>query len=114
MVLASAKNFETLIVVRFLVGKSICKNMAHITYLLTDLLVGLAESTFYPAIQYVIGSWYKGNELGKRACIFHVRHSTAAPALAARFLTLRMPFQTASALGPMFSGFLQTVCVLLL
>ncbi|PIL35309.1 MFS general substrate transporter [Ganoderma sinense ZZ0214-1] len=66
MVLASAKNFETLIVVRF--------------------LVGLAESTFYPAIQYVIGSWYKPDELGKRACIFH----------------------TASALGPMFSGFLQT------
>ncbi|KAI1797076.1 MFS general substrate transporter [Ganoderma leucocontextum] len=66
MVLASAKNFETLIIVRF--------------------LVGLAESTFYPAIQYVIGSWYKPDELGKRACIFH----------------------TASALGPMFSGFLQT------
>ncbi|KAH9885787.1 MFS general substrate transporter [Cubamyces lactineus] len=66
MVLASAKNFETLVAVRF--------------------LVGLAESTFYPAIQYVIGSWYKGDELGKRACIFH----------------------TASALGPMFSGFLQT------
>ncbi|KAI9000475.1 MFS general substrate transporter [Trametes punicea] len=66
MVLASAKNFETLIAVRF--------------------LVGLAESTFYPAIQYVIGSWYKPDELGKRACIFH----------------------TASALGPMFSGFLQT------
>ncbi|KAI0760983.1 MFS general substrate transporter [Trametes elegans] len=66
MVLASAKNFETLVAVRF--------------------FVGLAESTFYPAIQYVIGSWYKPNELGKRACIFH----------------------TASALGPMFSGFLQT------
>jgi len=48
--------------------------------------VGLAESTFYPAIQYVIGSWYKGDELGKRACIFH----------------------TAGAVGPMFSGFLQT------
>ncbi|KAM5539259.1 hypothetical protein V8D89_007132 [Ganoderma adspersum] len=69
MVLASAKNFETLVIVRF--------------------LVGLAESTFYPAIQYVIGSWYKGDELGKRACIFH----------------------TASALGPMFSGFLQTACL---
>ncbi|CDO71805.1 hypothetical protein BN946_scf184939.g29 [Trametes cinnabarina] len=66
MVLASAKSFEMLVVIRF--------------------LVGLAESTFYPAIQYVIGSWYKGDELGKRACIFH----------------------TASALGPMFSGFLQT------
>ncbi|PSR71254.1 hypothetical protein PHLCEN_2v12908 [Hermanssonia centrifuga] len=66
MVLASANNFQTLVVIRF--------------------FVGLAESTFYPAIQYVIGSWYKGEELAKRACIFH----------------------TASAIGPMFSGFLQT------
>lgn len=66
MVLASANNFSTLVAIRF--------------------FVGLAESTFYPAIQYVIGSWYKGDELAKRACIFH----------------------TASAIGPMFSGFLQT------
>ncbi|KAH9913575.1 major facilitator superfamily domain-containing protein [Epithele typhae] len=51
MTLASAKNFETLLVIRF--------------------FVGLAEATFYPAIQYVIGSWYKGEELGKRSCIFH-------------------------------------------
>ncbi|EMD31479.1 hypothetical protein CERSUDRAFT_119703 [Gelatoporia subvermispora B] len=66
MVLATANSFEALVIIRF--------------------FVGLAESTFYPAIQYVIGSWYKGDELGKRACIFH----------------------TASAIGPMFSGFLQT------
>ncbi|KAH9924098.1 MFS general substrate transporter [Amylocystis lapponica] len=52
MSLASAKTFSTVIAIRF--------------------LVGLAESTFYPAIQYVIGSWYKPDELGKRACIFHV------------------------------------------
>ncbi|THH21258.1 hypothetical protein EW146_g270 [Bondarzewia mesenterica] len=65
MCLASSKNFTTLVIVRF--------------------FVGLAESTFYPAIQYVIGSWYKKEELAKRACIFH----------------------TASAVGPMVSGFLQ-------
>ncbi|CCM02774.1 uncharacterized protein FIBRA_04882 [Fibroporia radiculosa] len=65
MTLASAKNFRTLVAIRF--------------------FVGLAESTFYPSIQYVIGSWYKPDELGKRACIFH----------------------TASAIGPMISGFLQ-------
>ncbi|OSX57572.1 hypothetical protein POSPLADRAFT_1185553 [Postia placenta MAD-698-R-SB12] len=65
MTLAASKNFSTLVAIRF--------------------FVGLAESTFYPSIQYVIGSWYKPEELGKRACIFH----------------------TASALGPMFSGFLQ-------
>ncbi|KIK56909.1 hypothetical protein GYMLUDRAFT_46802 [Collybiopsis luxurians FD-317 M1] len=66
MLLCTSKSFSHLVVLRF--------------------FVGLAESTFYPAIQYVIGSWYKGDELGKRACIFH----------------------TASAIGPMFSGFLQT------
>ena len=47
-------------------------------------LVGLAESTFYPGMQYVIGSWYRRDELAKRSCIFHV----------------------ASAIGPMFSGYL--------
>ncbi|EPT05490.1 hypothetical protein FOMPIDRAFT_1034201 [Fomitopsis schrenkii] len=65
MTLASSKNFTTLVVIRF--------------------FVGLAESSFYPAMQYVTGSWYKPDELGKRACIFH----------------------TASAVGPMVSGFLQ-------
>ncbi|KAK4569375.1 hypothetical protein LTR86_003138 [Recurvomyces mirabilis] len=34
-------------------------------------LVGLAESGFYPGMQYVIGSWYRGDELAKRSCIFH-------------------------------------------
>ncbi|KAI0301693.1 MFS general substrate transporter [Multifurca ochricompacta] len=65
MCLATSKNFTQVCALRF--------------------LVGLAESTFYPAIQYVIGSWYKKEELAKRSCIFH----------------------TASAVGPMVSGFLQ-------
>lgn len=52
MLLATSKNFTHLIVIRF--------------------FVGLAEATFYPAIQYVIGSWYKPEELAKRACLFHV------------------------------------------
>lgn len=46
--------------------------------------VGLAESTFYPGMQYIIGSWYRKDELAKRSCIFH----------------------TSSALGTMFSGYL--------
>ncbi|KAI0032098.1 MFS general substrate transporter [Vararia minispora EC-137] len=65
MCLAASRNFSTLVAIRF--------------------FVGLAESTFYPAIQYVIGSWYKNEELAKRACIFH----------------------TMSAVGPMVSGVLQ-------
>ena len=47
-------------------------------------LVGLAESTFYPGIQYIICSWYRKDELAKRSCIFH----------------------TSSAIGSMFSGYL--------
>lgn len=46
--------------------------------------VGLAESTFYPGMQYIIGSWYRRDELAKRSCIFH----------------------TSSAIGSMFSGYL--------
>lgn len=46
--------------------------------------LGLAESTFYPGMQYIIGSWYRKDELAKRSCIFH----------------------TSSGLGSMFSGYL--------
>ncbi|KAK0494216.1 MFS general substrate transporter [Armillaria luteobubalina] len=65
MVLATAKNFNQVCVLRF--------------------FIGLAGATFYPAMQYVIGSWYKGDELAKRSCILH----------------------TSAAIGPIFSGFLQ-------
>ncbi|MCJ1401789.1 hypothetical protein MMC11_005006 [Xylographa trunciseda] len=47
---------------------------------------GLAESTFYPGMQYIIGSWYRKDELAKRSCIFH----------------------TSSAIATMFSGYLMT------
>ncbi|KIY48900.1 hypothetical protein FISHEDRAFT_73231 [Fistulina hepatica ATCC 64428] len=46
--LAGAKNFGTLVALRF--------------------FTGLAEATFYPGMQHVLGSWYKPTELGKRAC----------------------------------------------
>jgi MFS transporter, ACS family, pantothenate transporter len=68
MTLASAKNFNTLVAIRFLVGTLIWILKRYGVY----PSAGLAESTFYPAIQYVIGSWYKNEELAKRACIFHV------------------------------------------
>ncbi|PVH72682.1 major facilitator superfamily transporter [Cadophora sp. DSE1049] len=48
-------------------------------------LVGLVESIFYPAAHFLLGSWYKPSELGKRACIFHA----------------------SSAVAGMFSGYLQ-------
>ncbi|PSK42039.1 hypothetical protein B9Z65_3953 [Elsinoe australis] len=46
--------------------------------------IGLAESGFYPGMQYVIGSWYRSDELAKRSCIFH----------------------TSAAIASMFSGYL--------
>jgi MFS transporter, ACS family, pantothenate transporter len=39
--------------------------------------VGLAESIFYPAAHFLIGSWYKPSELAKRASIFHASSAAA-------------------------------------
>lgn len=39
---------------------------------------GLAESTFYPGMQYIIGSWYRKDELAKRSCIFHTSSGIAS------------------------------------
>ncbi|KAK1148123.1 hypothetical protein N8T08_010762 [Aspergillus melleus] len=39
--------------------------------------VGLAESTFYPGMQYIIGCWYRKDELAKRSCIFHTSSGIA-------------------------------------
>ncbi|KAF2025487.1 MFS general substrate transporter [Setomelanomma holmii] len=62
--LSRANNVETIYALRF--------------------LIGLAESTFYPGMQYIIGSWYRREELAKRSCIFH----------------------TSGAIATMFSGYL--------
>lgn len=51
-------------------------------------LIGLAESTFYPGMQYIIGSWYRKDELAKRSCIFHA----------------------SGGVGNMFSGYLMAAC----
>ncbi|KAL7929315.1 major facilitator superfamily domain-containing protein [Trichoderma chlorosporum] len=59
-----------------------CNNAEQIYVL--RFFIGLAESTFYPGMQYIIGSWYRKDELAKRSCIFH----------------------TSSAIGTMFSGYL--------
>lgn len=77
MVLATTKNFETLVALRFFIGKS----YLPFSQSRSDCVcyAGLAESTFYPAMQYVIGSWYKGDELAKRACIFHVSRRSSVP-----------------------------------
>ncbi|KAH8695134.1 pantothenate transporter [Talaromyces proteolyticus] len=58
-------------------------NSARQFYILR-FFIGLAESTFYPGMQYIVGSWYRKDELAKRSCIFH----------------------TSSGIGSMFSGYL--------
>ena len=40
--------------------------------------IGLMEGIFYPAAHFLIGSWYKQSELGKRACIFQSSSAVAA------------------------------------
>ncbi|KAI0128011.1 major facilitator superfamily domain-containing protein [Xylariales sp. AK1849] len=61
-----------------------CTNATQIYVL--RFFIGLAESTFYPGQQYMIGSWYRKDELAKRSCIFHASGS----------------------IGAMFSGYLMT------
>ncbi|KIW05303.1 uncharacterized protein PV09_03828 [Verruconis gallopava] len=58
------------------------KTSTHI--IVIRFFVGLVEGTFYPGLQYIIGSWYRKDELAKRTCIFHI----------------------SSVLGAMFSGYL--------
>ncbi|KPM42120.1 hypothetical protein AK830_g4427 [Neonectria ditissima] len=50
-----------------------CTNVQQIYAL--RFFIGLAESTFYPGMQYIIGSWYRKDELAKRSCIFHASGS---------------------------------------
>ncbi|KAF2707101.1 MFS general substrate transporter [Pleomassaria siparia CBS 279.74] len=57
---------------------ALCRaNSARQIYILR-FFVGLAESTFYPGMQYIIGSWYRKEELAKRSCIFHTSGAIAS------------------------------------
>ncbi|KAH8704223.1 major facilitator superfamily domain-containing protein [Talaromyces proteolyticus] len=46
-------------------------NRAYQFYIIR-FLVGLCESGYYPGIQHSLGSWYRRDELGKRACILQM------------------------------------------
>lgn len=52
-------------------------------------LVGLAEGPIFPCIVYILGSWYKRDELYRRVMVFSI----------------------SSSLGGMFSGYLQTAAL---
>lgn len=34
--------------------------------------VGIFEAAFFPGVHYVLGSWYRGDELGRRGGVFYV------------------------------------------
>ncbi|QSZ36582.1 hypothetical protein DSL72_006462 [Monilinia vaccinii-corymbosi] len=46
-----------------------CNNVSQVYAL--RFLGGSAESGFYPGMQYMIGSWYRKDELAKRSCILY-------------------------------------------
>jgi MFS family permease len=39
-------------------------------------LVGLFESAYFPAVHYVLGSWYRGDEISRRGGVFYVGLTT--------------------------------------
>ena len=71
MLLSRCNTANQVYAVRLFVGKwqrswvdgSVDKLLFHL---------GLAESTFYLGMQYIIGSWYRRDELAKGSCIFHI------------------------------------------
>lgn len=67
-------------VLRFFVGMFFCPGRALdcVAMFAEHLSAGLAESTFYPGMQYIIGSWYRRDELAKRSCIFHTSSGIAS------------------------------------
>ena len=84
MLLSRCRNVSQIYALRFLVGKAGRDPRSKQPDLMMCVLTGLAESTFYPGMQYIIGSWYRRDELAKRSCIFH----------------------TSGAIATMFSGYL--------
>ena len=75
---------------RFFIGKDhLGLSLTPECFVTDAFCLGLAESAFYPGMQYMIGSWYRKDELAKRSCIFH----------------------TSSALATMFSGYLMAAVI---
>lgn len=76
MLLALCKTTRHIIVVRFFVGRR--RFIPCLSYDILLMPAGLAESIFWPGIHYILGSWYRRDELGKRASIFYMSGQIAA------------------------------------
>lgn len=35
-------------------------------------MVGFFESAYFPGVHYVLGAWYRGDEIGRRGGVFYV------------------------------------------
>ena len=70
MLLALCKTTRHIIVVRFFIGQK--GSFTRLSYDNLPVTAGLAESIFWPGIHFVLGSWYRRDELGKRASIFYM------------------------------------------
>ncbi|KAJ3344071.1 hypothetical protein HDU93_003234 [Gonapodya sp. JEL0774] len=69
------------------ISKGFVKNVN--TLYLLQFLLGAFEAGYFPGVVYLISTWYTNTELSKRFAIFSVT----------------------SAIGAMFSGYLQTACI---
>ena len=68
MLLALCKTTRHIIVVRFFIGQR--ASITGLIYNTLLMIAGLTESIFWPGIHFLLGSWYRHDELGKRASIF--------------------------------------------
>ncbi|KAJ4245035.1 MFS transporter (Seo1) [Fusarium torreyae] len=42
------------------------------------LMVGIFESAFFPGMQFILGSWYRGDEIARRGAFFYVGQTVGA------------------------------------
>jgi MFS family permease len=77
--LAKCNTAEQIYAVRFLVGlaEGILRESQFVTGSYRANIAPLLLGGFYPGMQYLIGSWYRKDELGKRSCIFHTSSAIA-------------------------------------
>ncbi len=68
MLLARCKTTRQIIIVRFFIGQK--RSIIILSHDVLLMKAGLAESIFWPGINYVLGSWYRRDELAKRASLF--------------------------------------------
>lgn len=70
-------------------------------------VVGLFEAGYWPALYYILGSWYNKREFLYLAALYHPRQSFTAYDLIGELGKRNGILQSAVSIAPIFSGFLQ-------